>query len=300
MNKTTHVGPTPHSYNTNMFSLVFKALSSAFNTNQNLMLVLIVGPLAVGFASSTLQQGIRLITYSADQTSSPNIKVGAYAFTIIPLAAISLFSLAFQIILRGLIAVTGHATATERAMTPKEAVGRTLSKIWPLILIDFIVTSITFVLLSIGMGSLVASFFVLNSNLGAGIIALSISSILFLATCYASWRLIVTYSLSAFDLYAQEHSSAILAMKNSARLTHRRLIEVSCVFFIAAFIPVISNALTAAGVGAYYNQLKQYRGSGTVLPKTDVLSWLPASLIVSLFFVVFALSVIITSVIVRA
>lgn len=283
MNKIATTPPVIREYNTNPFSLAFKALSDGFKRNQNPVIAILVG----GFIMSMLQQIPNLVsnasTMFGDSNSSSSLQAGSAMVLFLFLGVAFIVSIFVQVVWQGFCVHVGLTNAQEKTATVKGSLNIALSKFFKLFAIQLIIglISLAWLLPSFLAASIALIFLSIDQN----VIATSgfvVAGILFAAGIFMSIRAQLSRSLAYYSLYDGKAGS-YEAVRDSVVLTKGRLMEVFGLSFATAIVPFISVALNPLGFGAYYCQLKSYRTAGVQIPKTHILSWLPVIVIGCVF-----------------
>lgn len=281
MNKHTHAQQTVIKYENNPFILAFKELGKGFKINQNPVIALLVG----GFILAIVQQlpniFSNLLSVFTEGGMSESFEP---ILTVILLSSIgigTIVMIAVNGLWSGFSSYVGTLNAQNKQMTVGQSTKAATSKFFSILAIQFITWLISFAWFLPSIAVLI--FAILFHGASLYVLAYSgyaVAGILFVAGVFMSTRTQLSRSLAPYALF-DGATGGFDAMSQSIALTKGRLIEMLGLSFACGIIPIINSALTPLGYGAQYLQLKVYKQSGTPLPKTHILSWLPIFLIVA-------------------
>ncbi len=287
MNKLQeHSKPKQIQFNNNPFSLAFNEMSKAFKINQNPAVVIIVGAIVIAVANQIFGNVPSFLDSINENTKSNSLSTTISAFSSIFVLVFFIASIFVSTVWAGFVGLIGVSNAKDESVHVQASFRASLSKFWTILGINLMIGLVSVALLMpsaiialVGVGLLSADLNVI------AVLAFVFSGLLFIGGIVLAVRYSLARNLSLYAVF-DESLSAFPAMKRSATLTKKRLIETWGMSFPGTIIPIVGPLLATCGLGAHYLQLKVYKDSSAELPKVHILSWLPVMLIVAGFLLV--------------
>lgn len=280
-------------YQTNPFLIIIGGVKRAFSHSQQISIMLIIAPMALGLISFIFQIFIEVFR-------SVSKGEGATASTGLVGIGVVLLILAFllQIFVQNLFLAFQGFAAHKMALGLDAPFGTSLeasfSKFWKVFLATILVFVNSLPYYTAIMLLVVVNVFLASVGPTTLAIGLPLSILLSIFLIVLIVRVYLRFALASIALF-DGVATASAALEKSKQLTHGRLGEVFGVTSIGAFVPFISALCVSGGLSVLYAQLKQARQDKTELPKQSLLNYLPvAAFLVGIIFVVAAVGLAMT------
>jgi hypothetical protein len=258
-------------YETNPINIIINGFKRAFAHSQQLAIMLIVIPMALGVINFVAQIFSEVFSSAIDSSNDRTPAIVVVGFVLFILAM--LLTMFAQVLYVGFQAFAAIKISRGEDETFGKALEQAFSKFWKIVGINIMIF-----IYALPYAFAIFSLVILNIVLGVQsrlslAFSLPPSIILAIALGILMVRVYLRFAFSAYYLFDGNHSAAT-SLEKSRHLTRNRLSEVFGVMTISSMVPFVSSLCMTSGMAVLYKQLVEAREAKTELPRQHLLNYL--------------------------
>ncbi|MEK7472134.1 MAG: hypothetical protein AAB624_02700 [Patescibacteria group bacterium] len=258
-------------YETNPISVIINGVKQAFAHSQQLAIILIILPMALGvvnFVGQMFGNAFGASISTVQDRSSALLAVGVVLFILAIL--LQIFT---QVLYTGIQSFAMLKISRGEDETFNKAFEHAFSKLWKIVLIHLTLFVYTLPYSMAVSALVVLSVVLVNSDSVALTVCLPISIILGTLLVILIFRVYLRFSFAMTYMFDGTQTTTE-AFNKSKQLTKGRLSEVFGVMTIGSLVPFISALTMTSGMAILFKQLTEARDAKAELPRQHILNYI--------------------------